>query len=584
MVFTPPSWVPDFPFELPDSISISEFVHTETYGRRPYKYSRNPFTCGLTGKTYTNAETSENIEYVARGLAKEVGWSPNDGTEWDKVVCVFSLNTIDYMPLLYSVHRLSGIVSPANAVYSASELEYQLKSSKAKALVTCIPLLETAIEAAKAAGIPPNRIFILEMAKQFSGDKLVPFKSVTELMEVGRKLPELEPLRWERGRGRKQTAYLSYSSGTSGFPKGVMISHYNVIANILQFATYDTPFRSKKAENKRAEVSLALLPFSHIYGLSVIGSQGPYQGDELVVLPKFEMKSFLTTIATFKANNLFIVPPIIIAMLNNKSLLTEFDLSNVTGILSGAAPLGEETIRDLQMQFPSWIIRQGYGLTELSPTVTIGNQLDIWGASCGCLLPRSKAKLINMEGVELTGYDEPGELVVQSPSLCLGYFENDKANEETFITDTDGTRWMRTGDEAVFRKAPSGHEHIFITDRIKELIKVKGIQVAPAELEAHILTHPSVADVAVIAVPDHDAGEVPKAFIVKASSVGLEENDRMVARVIARHVEKHKARHKWLRGGIEFVDVIPKSPSGKILRRLLRDQDRAARKASGAKL
>jgi len=241
------------------------------------------------------------------------------------------------------------------------------------------------------------------------------------------------------------------------------------------------------------------------------------------------------------------------------------------------------------------------GLTETSTVVCSSPEDDIWFGSSGSILPGFTCKIVSPEGVELTGYDEPGELVVQSPSVVLGYLNNDKANAETFIADTDGKgRWMRTGDEAVVRVAPSGNEHIFIVDRIKELIKVKvsrpklslcnmtnvlqGLQVAPAELEAHLLKLPSVADCCVIPVPDDAAGEVAKAFVVKSSSVSIEDNDRITARAIAKHVEEHKARHKWLKGGVEFIDVIPKSPSGKILRRLLRDKEKEARRAKGAKL
>lgn len=208
------------------------------------------------------------------------------------------------------------------------------------------------------------------------------------------------------------------------------------------------------------------------------------------------------------------------------------------------------------------------------------------------------------EGVEIEGYDQPGELLVRSPSVVLGYLNNDVANKETF---QDG--WMRTGDEAVIRKSPLGYEHVFIVDRIKELIKVKvcfsfepclflyqirlisnhfpiqqSMQVAPAELEAHLLTHPSVADCAVIPVPDDVSGEVPKAFVVKPASVQVGESDRIIKRSIQKYVEQHKSRHKWLKGGVEFIDVIPKSPSGKILRRLLRDKERERRRVAGAKL
>jgi acyl-CoA synthetase (AMP-forming)/AMP-acid ligase II len=190
---------------------------------------------------------------------------------------------------------------------------------------------------------------------------------------------------------------------------------------------------------------------------------------------------------------------------------------------------------------------------------------------------------VSADGKEITGYDEPGELLVKGPAVVLGYLNNDKANRETFITDANGDRWLCTGDEAVIRKSPAGNEHVFIVDRIKELIKVKGLQVAPAELEAHLLTCPLVADCAVIPVPDEHAGEVPKAFVVKSPTAGT-DSEWMHKREIEKHVEQHKSRHKWLKGGVEFISVVPKSPSGKILRRLLRDQERENRRKAGAKL
>ena len=172
---------------------------------------------------------------------------------------------------------------------------------------------------------------------------------------------------------------------------------------------------------------------------------------------------------------------------------------------------------------------------------------------------------------------------MKSPAVVIGYLNNERANRETFVIDSSGNRWIKTGDEAVVRKAPSGYEHIFIVDRIKELIKVKGLQVAPAELEAHLLTCNLVADCAVIPVPDDDAGEVPKAFVVKAANIG-KESDEILKRKIQKHVEASKSRHKWLKGGVEFIDAIPKSPSGKILRRLLRDKEREARRKAGTKI
>lgn len=208
---------------------------------------------------------------------------------------------------------------------------------------------------------------------------------------------------------------------------------------------------------------------------------------------------------------------------------------------------------------------------------------DIWFGSSGCLVPSVEARIVSADGEEITGYDQPGELLVKSPAVVLGYLNNDKANRETFVTDAEGGRWMRTGDEAVIRKSPAGNEHVFIVDRIKELIKVKGLQVAPAELEAHLLTCPLVGDCAVIPVPDDRAGEVPKAFVVKSPSVG-DKHESMVEKEIHKHVEQHKSKHKWLKGGVEFISVVPKSPSGKILRRLLRDKERENRRKAGAKI
>lgn len=585
MPFHPPSWVPELPFDPPDSIPISEFMLEETFGRHPLGYSRAPFTCGLSGKSYSSLEVKERVDYLARALGKELGWSPNEGSEYDKVIGVFSVNTLDTLPLAWATHRLGGIQSPANAAYSAAELEYQLKNSGAKVLFTCVPLLETAKEAAKKAGIPDNRIYILDLPKEFTGGKGAPsgMKTVDEFIKEGEKLPRLEPLNWKSGDGAKKTAFLCYSSGTSGLPKGVMISHRNVIANTMQIKMYEKPFRDTKIgegnQSDYVENVLGLLPMSHIYGLVVICHASVYRGDGVVVLPKFDFTTTLQAIQTHKINSLFLVPPIIILMTKNKSVLDKYDLSSVWSIFTGAAPLGKETAEDLQSIFPSWSIRQGYGLTETCTVVCSTSPTDIWFGSSGSLLPGIECKIVDIEGKEVTGYDQPGELLVKSPAVVLGYLNNDKANKETF---REG--YMHTGDEAVIRKSPNGHEHVFIVDRIKELIKVKGHQVAPAELEAHLLTHPAVNDCAVIQVPDDAAGEVPKAFVVKSPSVGLEESDRMLARQIQKHVEKHKAKYKWITGGIEFIDVIPKSPSGKILRRYLRDKEKEARRAKGAKL
>ncbi|KAF4973087.1 hypothetical protein FSARC_518 [Fusarium sarcochroum] len=579
MVFTPPPSLPVLPFEPPDAITIAEFIGNDKHGRLPFSKSRNPYTCGVTGKSYTVREVIEREDYLARALSKELQFDPYDGSEWDRVVAIFSLNTIDYVPFTHAVHRLNGIVTPASAAYSALELEHQLRSSGAKALVTCEQLLETALKAAKGAGIADNQIFLLPVANEKCK---APFRTIDDLIDQGQLLPEVPPLRWARGQGARQVAYLCYSSGTSGLPKAVMISHRNIIANVLQMRIHESAPRN--AQGVVTQAVLGSLPFSHIYGLVPITHVGTYRGDEIIVLPRFELRQSLGAVARFKIEQLCVVPPILVQMLSNPAECQKHNLDSVRWVYTGAAPLGQETVDSVMKLYPKWHIGQGYGLTETATVVTSTDELDIFAGSVGTLIPGTTAKIIDAGGGEVTDYDTPGELFVQSPSVVLGYLGNEKATAETFVWHEDG-RWIRTGDEVVVRKSPSGNEHFFIVDRIKELIKVNGHQVAPAELEAHLLTHPYVADCAVIQVPDPRAGELPKAFIVKSSNIqdGSVPDDE-ARKQIRAHVEEHKARHKWLRGGIEFVDTIPKSPSGKILRRLLRDRERESAKSTKARL
>jgi ribosome assembly protein SQT1 len=240
----------------------------------------------------------------------------------------------------------------------------------------------------------------------------------------------------------------------------------------MQIAVYDKASRDKAGGKDYLENALGLLPQSHIYGLIVICHVSTYRGDGCIILPKFDMHHYLTAIAKFDINTLYIVPPIIIAMVKNQPQLQKYDLSSVRAIFTGAAPLGKETAEELAKQYPTWKVRQGYGLTETCTVVCSTVPADIWFGSSGCLLPGYEAKLIDPEGQEITGYNQPGELCVKSPSVVLGYLQNDKATKETFVDFPEG-RFMRTGDEAEFRKSPKGNEHIWIVDRIKELIKVK---------------------------------------------------------------------------------------------------------------
>ncbi|KAL6362571.1 hypothetical protein LRP88_03861 [Fusarium phalaenopsidis] len=574
MVFTPPPWVPELPIQPSDSISVAEFMSTEEDGRCAIAKSRNPYTCGLTGQTRDASEVIAREDYLARGIGQALKFDPQRGSEWDKVVGVYSFNTIDYIPLTHSIHRLNGVVSLSSAALSSSELEDQLRLSKAKAIFTCQPLLEAALKATAAVGIPNDHVFLLPVPDAQMDSA---FRTIENLIEDGRKLPELPPLNWAQGQAARQAAYLCYSSGTSGLPKPVMISHYNIIAGVLQTHTFDSVAR--KTFGVENQAMLGLLPFSHVFGLMLITHLGTFRGDEIIVLPRYTFLTFLKAVSKYRIRQLSIVPPIAIEMLSKQDICRQYDLESVEFLYTGAAPLGKETVDDLLRIYPKWRLGQGF---ETATVFIQSSEHDTFVGSTGSLVPGAKARIVDVDGNEITAYETPGELLIQSHSVSLGYFNNPKATSETFFTDKDG-RWIRTGDEVLVRKAPSGNEHFVVVDRVKELIKVKGNQVAPAELEAHLLSHPHVDDCAVIQVPDPRAGEAPKAYVVKSSSAKQKPEDN-VTKDIHRHVEEHKARYKWLKGGVEFIDAIPKSPTGKILRRKLREKERQERVTKGAKL
>lgn len=267
-----------------------------------------------------------------------------------------------------------------------------------------------------------------------------------------------------------------------------MVSHYNVIANILQAATYERVGRTKLGIS--TQVMLGLLPLSHIYGLTVVALLSQFRGDEVIILPRFELSTFLRAIERFRIERLYVVPPIVIQMMSNKEKCDKADFSSVSSLYSGAAPLGSELIEQFLARYPKVRIVQSYGrcphqfwimqmlrqaalgLTEVSPLVVVTSELDFSIGSSGSFLPGIKAKVIDPEGRQVTTHGCRGELLVQGPNVTMGYLNNVKASSETFVWDQDG-QWLKTGDEVLIRNSSQGHEHLVVIDRIKELIKVK---------------------------------------------------------------------------------------------------------------
>jgi acyl-CoA synthetase (AMP-forming)/AMP-acid ligase II len=251
----------------------------------------------------------------------------------------------------------------------------------------------------------------------------------------------------------------------------VEISHFNIISNILQRTTFEAPWR-KQNTNDATEVVMGFLPFSHIYGLVLICHTSTYRGDQVIVLPKFDLANFLQSIERFKIYELFVVPPIVVLMTNNLEVLRKYDLSSVKFLYTGAAPLGKESVMAMQSLYPDWQVCQAYGLTESATVVSSTTRADKWHGSSGSLLPGAEVRIVSADGNDIEEYDTPGELWVKAPSVVIGYLDNEKATKETFSEDRNG-RWLKTGDEGEIRVCPaSGNEHVWIVDRIKELIKV----------------------------------------------------------------------------------------------------------------
>jgi 4-coumarate--CoA ligase len=336
-----------------------------------------------------------------------------------------------------------------------------------------------------------------------------------------------------------------------------MISHQNVIAQCLQIQAILAPTPSVPRK------VIALLPAFHITGLVHLLHLPILLNAEVYMLPSFTMSGMLSVVSEYKIPELLLVPPIIIRLVRDP-IVDEYDLSHVTAFSSGAAPLSAEILELLKKKFPHTGFKQGYGMTESCSCIT-AHPPDMYSYEhahkVGTICASTEVKILDEEGDEL-GYDQPGEIWGKGPQITMGYLDNEEATRSTYV---DG--WLRTGDQGMIGRDGM----ITITDRIKEMIKVKGIAVAPAELEDLLLGHEFVEDVAVLGIEDEYSGEKPKAFVVKKAGVRIGE--RELGGLLMGYVRERKVRTKWVKE-VEFINEIPKSASGKILRRVLRDLHR----------
>ena len=519
MIYRSPFPDPEIPaVPLPDYV----FEHIDRWADKPALID------GPSGRTLTYAQLHRAALATAAGLAAR-GFRKGD------VLAIYSPNLPEYAVAFFGVAAAGGTVTTINPLYTPAELNRQLRDSGAVLLVTIPQFLDQAREA--LAGTAVREVFVFGEA-----EGATPFAA----------LPAAGPAPAVPIDAREDLVALPYSSGTTGLPKGVMLTHYNLVANVAQTDAVErlTP----------RETMVGLLPFYHIYGMVVLMSGALRVGATVVTMPRFDFEQFLGLVQKHRVTMSYIVPPIVLALAKHPAV-DDYDLSSLSDLLSGAAPLPEPVSQACTARI-GVAVRQGYGLTETSPVTHFTPRDGVnKPTSVGPAAPGTGFRIVDVASGEDAPTGQLGEVWVRGPQVMKGYLHNPEATRAMIDADD----WLHTGD--IGRADEDGY--LYVVDRVKELIKYKGFQVAPAELEAVVQSHPAVADAAVIPSPDTEAGEVPKAFVVLRPGMAATADEIMA------HVAERVAPYKKVRR-VAFIDAIPKVPSGKILRRALVERERAA--------
>ena len=481
---------------------------------------------GVDGRKFTAGDVIDHVKRLAGGL-REAGHVPQ------KPVALMAPNSPEYCIIFHAIAWAGGTITTLNPTYTAHEIRHQLRDSGAGLLITVPATLAVAKEALKE--LPEVQICVIGSADDDdSGD----CQSLAEL--YGTAQEQQYPVDLDR-----HSVALPYSSGTTGLPKGVCLSHRSLSMNIDQTA--------KGAEFQAGETAAAFLPFFHIYGMTVLMNMHLACGGVLVTMPRFDLEVFLRICQDHRARRMWIVPPVALALAKHP-LVDDYDLSALEQVFSGAAPMGNALSDAVASRFDCAML-QGYGMTELAPVSHITPLSTPRSGASGLAVPNTRCRIVSPEtGADLPPGEE-GELWIKGPQVMIGYLNNEQATKDTLTADG----WMKTGDMAII----DADGYMFVVDRLKELIKYKGFQVAPAELEATLVAHPQIQDAAVIGQHDEEAGEIPVAFVVCQDPAPSQED---IQAYVGSQLSHYKQLHR-----VTFVETIPKSPSGKILRRLLRD-------------
>ena len=507
----------------PSQAPYEEFALPELLRRSAERFGDKPALIGADGTTRTYRELWSHARKVARFLQ-------DHGVEKGDRVGILSPNHVDYAAVFYGALLAGATVTTLNPLYREREIEHQLDDAEAVALFVFSPM--AAPVQAASQNLPRLK-------------HIWPIESLPEL--VGGVPEEYRP---GAINAREDVAALPYSSGTTGLPKGVMLTHYNIASNVKQGLAV------KQADSD--SVSLCVLPFFHIYGMTVLLSIGVALGATGIVMMRFDLEQMLHLVAKYRISNVYLAPPAILAMTNVPDP-SRFDTSSLRVIQSGAAPLPPE-IGERAKSVYGCLVSQGYGMTETSPAVNTNPFERIKLESCGPPMSDTFEKIVSLDTGQELPPGEVGELAVQGPQVMKGYWKRPQETRECLSDDG----WLLTGDIGWLDE----DGYLYLLDRKKEMIKYKGYQVAPAELEALLHEHPAVQDAAVIPKPHLEGGEIPKAFIV------LREGFQASPEELMAFVADKVAPYKKIRE-IEYVTEIPKSAAGKILRRELIDRERA---------
>jgi len=520
--------------EIPE-VNLSDYVWRDV-GKWP---ERSALVCGMTGREYSYE--------MAYGMSRKFGSALlRMGAKKGDVLCMVVPNIPEF-PIAYLGACGVGVtLTTMNPTYRPEEIARQLEMSGSRYIITIGLFLENIKQACHIYG-GVEKIIVLGM--EDTPEDCISFLQMV-IMDDG-------SLYDERGTFdvHNDIVVLPFSSGTTGPPKGVSLTHYNMVANLTQLAHPDILMLDTNEDHQ--ESTVAVLPFFHIYAMNCIMTLGLQLGAKLITIPRFEPEMYIKALVTYRPTWLNLVPPLVSFLSTHPAVKSEY-LSSVRAVTGGAAPFGPALIEKFKEKCqPNEVkFREGFGMTESSPVSHFQPEEGAVLGGCGHPISNTIAKIVDIETGDALGPNEDGELLVAGPQVMKGYYKNKKATDKTVI---DG--WLHTGD--IGRYNEDGQ--FFIVDRLKELIKVKGLQVAPSELEDLIRRHPGVNDVAVVGVPDDRAGELPRAYVVRKNRQVLEES-------IVDWVKERAAPHKHLAAGVMFVETLPKNQTGKILRRELKAQ------------